>query len=253
MRIAVAGGTGLVGHYAVAAAEARGHEVRVLSRARGVDIRSDEDLGSALEGVDVVVDTLNLATTRRGAAERFFTDAATRLQRVGAAREVKHLVTLSILGIDRASGYGYYQAKLAQEQAAGQGPVPVTILRAAQFHEFPAQVLALARKGPVAPMIRMRSQPVAARTVGEHLARAVEDRRGGVLELAGPEVHEMPALARKLLKARGVRAWVVPVPLPGPGGRALRSGALLATAGTTLDGPTFDDWLASEDSRVVHF
>jgi uncharacterized protein YbjT (DUF2867 family) len=253
MHIAVAGGTGVVGRYAVAAAEARGHDVRVLSRGRGVDVTSEEQLAPALAGVEVVIDAVNLAGTRRGPAEDFFTRSSAALQRVGATQGVTHLVTLSIVGIDRASAYGYYQAKLAQEATATAGPLPVTILRATQFHEFPAQVLSMTRKGPIAVIPRMRSQTVAARTVGEHLVAAAEQQQGGMLELAGPEVSEMPDLARKLLESRGIRSWVIPLPVPGAGGRALRSGALLATSSTTIDGPTFDEWLVSDDARVVPF
>jgi uncharacterized protein YbjT (DUF2867 family) len=152
---------------------------------------------------------------------------------------------VSIVGIDRVPGYGYYQAKLAHEAAARAGSVPVTILRATQFHEFPAQVLSLTRRGPVAVVPRMRSQPVAARTVGHHLVRLAETQPGGIVELAGPEVHEMPELARKLLAAQGSHALVVPVALPGT--RPMRDGALLASAGATIEGPTFDEWLATDD------
>src|SRR4051812_32656109 len=215
MRIAVAGGTGVVGHYVVAAAHTAGHDVTVISRRRGIDVRDERSLARALAGVDVVIDVLNHASVRRGPAEAFLTDAAQRLQRAAAGGGTHHLVTLSIVGIDRASGFGYYRAKLAHERAALAGPVPATILRATQFHEFPAQLLATSRKGPFAPVPRMRAQPVAARTVAEHLVRLAESQPGSTQELAGPEVHEMPDLARRLLAARGVRAWVLPLPLPG--------------------------------------
>ena len=39
---------------------------------------------------------------------------------VGAAAGVQHLVTLSIVRIDRASGYGYHRARPAQGRAAPQ-------------------------------------------------------------------------------------------------------------------------------------
>ncbi len=251
MRIAVAGGTGVVGRYVVAAAHGAGHDVVVLSRRRGVDVRDELRLRTALAGTDVVIDALNIATIQRGPAEAFFTETSGCLQRAAAAAGVSHLVTLSILGIDRVPGHGYYAAKLAQEQVVGAGPVPVTILRAAQFHEFPAQMLAAGRKGPVAAVPRMLSQPVAARTVGEHLVRAAAERPGGTVELAGPEVHEIPVLARRLLAARGVRARVVAVPIPGASGRAIRDGALLATDRTTLDGPAYDAWLSTDDASTV--
>ena len=51
-----------------------------------------------------------------------------------------HHVALSIVGIDRVP-LGYYVGKLRQEELCLAGRVPATVLRATQFHEFPAQVL----------------------------------------------------------------------------------------------------------------
>jgi uncharacterized protein YbjT (DUF2867 family) len=56
--------------------------------------------------------------------------------RTAAAAGVRHIVALSIIGINRVP-YGYYQGKLRQEKVLQESPVPVSILRAAQFHEFP--------------------------------------------------------------------------------------------------------------------
>lgn len=251
MRIAVAGGTGVVGRHVVAAAREAGHDVVVLSRSKGVDVRSGGGLAEALDGVDVVVDALNVASVRRRVAERFFVETSTRLQEVGHERGVAHLVTLSIVGIDRDTGYGYYDAKLAQERAAQAGPVPCSVLRATQFHEFPGQMVASLRLGPVAAAPRMQSRTVAARTVGEHLVRLAADRPGGVHELGGPEVHDVVDLARRTVGARGERVRVVPLTMPGRAGRAFRSGLLLPGADATLDGPTFEQWLASPDAAAV--
>ena len=41
------------------------------------------------------------------------------------------------------------------------GPLPVTIVRATQFHEFPAQLLTRLRKGPIAANAEHARQPVA--------------------------------------------------------------------------------------------
>jgi uncharacterized protein YbjT (DUF2867 family) len=247
VRIAVAGGTGVVGRYAVTAAESAGHETIVVSRHAGVDVRSGVGVADALAGADVVIDTLNAPSATRRGAEAFFRETSRQLQRLGEAAGVKHLVTLSIVGIDRVPRFGYYQAKRGHESAARSGSIPVTILRATQFHEFPAQVLSRTRKGPLAVVPRMRSQPVAARTVGEHLVNLAETRPGGTVELAGPQVHEMPDLARRLLASRGIRAVVVPVALPGT--RPMREAALLAGPDTAVDGPAFDDWLRTDDGH----
>ena len=244
MDVAVVGGTGLAGGYAVEALRAGGHSVRVLSRSTGVDITTGEGLDAALAGVDVAIDATNAMTLRRSTATHFFEQGARRLQSAAKAQGVQHIVLLSIVGMERVRGYGYYDAKLAQERAARAGDVPVTVLRATQFHEFPAQVMAQFRFGPFAVVPHIRSQPVAARTVGAHLARLAAERPGGTVELAGPEVHDIADLARRLVRERG-GPRVVAVSLPGKAGRDMRGGALLATAETTIDGPTFDEWLRS--------
>jgi len=167
MRIAVAGGTGTVGRYVVQAAEQSGHHVVVLSRRAGIDLQNGEGLAAALEGIEVVVDATNAGTTNQAKATAFFCEVSRRLQTVATAQGVTRLVTLSIVGADRVPGFGYYQAKLAHEAAALEGPLPATIVRATQFHEFPAQIFGRTRMGPVAMVPRMRVQPIAARTVGE--------------------------------------------------------------------------------------
>ncbi|HEX3841024.1 MAG TPA: hypothetical protein VHU85_09565 [Acidimicrobiales bacterium] len=252
MRIAVARGTGTVGKYVVLAAERAGHQVAVLSRRTGVDVQTGDGLMAALEGADVVVDAINAESMSRSKASAIFQETTGRLQAAGAAQGVAWLVTLSIVGIDRVPGFGYYQAKLAQEAAALEGPLPVTIVRATQFHEFPAQVLERAHFGPLALVPRMRVQPIAARTVGEILVEVASAPPGDTrVEVAGPEAADLVALARAVVVRRRQRTAVAPVRVPGQGGKAIRSGALLPTPGVRLAGPSFAEWLAGEDLAAV--
>jgi uncharacterized protein YbjT (DUF2867 family) len=255
VKVAVAGGTGVVGSYAVHAMGIAGWDVSVLSRSNGVDVVSGEGLAAALEGVEVIVDTLNSPSIRRAEATDFFRTTTRNLHHVGAAAGVQHLVTLSIVGIDRVPGYPYYAAKLAQEQEAESGPIPGTILRATQFHEFPAQVMRTTRKGRWAAVPRMTAQPVAARTVGQHLTRMVSQRPGEIVELAGPAVEDMVEMARRLIRASGKRVHVMPLSLPGAAAKAMRGEALLVTPSpkSVVDGPTFDEWLESDDAKAVPF
>lgn len=259
MRIAIAGGTGTVGRHAVRAAEADGHDVVVVSRSRGIDAQTGQGLGDALAGVDAIVDATNMATLEGFmGGGTFFTDVAHRLQQVGASQGVRRIVTLSIVGIDRAAGFAYYGSKLRHEQATLGGPVPTTIVRATQFHEFPGQILERTRRGPVALMPNMLVQPVAADVVGrvlvEHATGSasgdpVETPHGPVFELAGPGVTRLVPMARDLLRHRGTRAVVIPLLVPGAAARAMRSGALLPSEGARIEGPTFERWLASGADR----
>lgn len=252
MRVAVAGGTGVAGAHAVGAARAAGHRVVVLARSAGVDVRTGIGLGGALDGVDAVIDATSPGTTEEVAATAFYTTVAGTLQRAAAAAGVGHLVVLSIVGIDGpAGGYGFYAANLRHERAAAAGEVPVTVLRATQFHEFPGQVLARTRRGPVAVVPTMRCQTVAARTVGEVLVElaGAPPGDGGPVELAGPgPARPLPELARELLARGRRRAAVLAVRLPGAAGRAMATGGLLPGEGARLEGPTWSAWLDGPDA-----
>src|SRR6478609_8579772 len=237
MKIAAAGGTGLVGRMVVDAARERGHDVVVLARAEGVDLTTGAGLAERLAGVDAVVDVTSIRTQKREESEAFFGAITHNLQAAGAA----HVVALSIVGIDDVDT-GYYAGKRLQERVLAEGTVPWSVLRATQFHEFAEQVLQFVKVGPFSLVPRMQSQPVAAREVAEALIDLAEAGPSGkVADLAGPERHDMVDLARRVAAGRRV----VPVRVPGAGGRAMRSGALCPTE----DGPrgriTFDEWLAS--------
>jgi uncharacterized protein YbjT (DUF2867 family) len=242
MLIAVAGGTGVVGRMVVEAARTRGHEPVVISRARGVDLVHGTGLPEALRDVDAVIDVANTGAMTKSAAVEFFGTATNNLLAAEKQNGVGHHVALSIVGIDRVPT-GYYQGKLRQEQLIAAGGVPWTVLRATQFHEFPVQVLSRV-KGPVAPVPRMRSATVAAREVAEHLVTlATAPPRGMAPELAGPQVHDMVELARRVLRARGERRVVVPVRLPGRAGAAFAADGLLPTGDGPRGRQTFDEWL----------
>ena len=242
MRIAVAGGTGTIGRLVVDAARSRGDDPRVLARSQGVDVVAGSGLSAALDGADVVVDVLNAPTTQAEPARRFFSVAALNIVRAADEVGVRRIVCLSIVGLPRVSAYGYYAAKLAQEAAYREGPVPVSMVRSTQWHEFVDQLLDLGRRGPVAAIPRMRVQPVAAASVAEVLVDvAAADVGGELLEVAGPQLEEMPDLARRRLRQRGMRTRVVPVPFPGAG-KPVREGALVPGADARLVGPTYDAW-----------
>src|SRR4051794_12946521 len=139
MQVAVIGGSGVAGSYAVEALRDDGHTVRDISRRTGVDVYTGEGLVEALADVDVVIDTLNTTSLRRAAAKEFFSTTARRVQSAAEAQGVAHLVLLSILGIDRVRGYGYYEAKLAQEAETTGGAGAGTRVRSGPVPEVPRE------------------------------------------------------------------------------------------------------------------
>jgi uncharacterized protein YbjT (DUF2867 family) len=224
--------------------QAAGHEPVVLARSRGVNVLTGDGLEEALARTSAIIDVTNVTTNSRRKAVAFFGTGTGNLLRAAERAGVGHHVVLSIVGCDRVE-FGYYEGKRRQEQLTLEGPVPATVLRATQFHEFPAQLLARV-PGPLALAPRMRSQTVAAAEVAEHLVRLATGPAVGLApDLAGPEVHEMTDLVRQVLRAQHSRRLAVPLRIPGAGGKAMAAGALLPTE----DGPrgrvTFAEWLAA--------
>lgn len=248
MRIAVAGGTRLVGSKVVAHAETAGHDVVVLSRAHGVDLTTGKGLAERLAGLDVVVDTTSTTATAAKRTVPFFRAVAENLQAASEAAGVRRIVTLSIVGIDGLGGglYGHYDGKRAQEAATEAGSVPTTVLRATQFHDFAGQVIDLQARAGVLPMPRTPVQTVDVDVVAQHLVRLASEPRSEQRarhDLAGPEKRLLGDLVRATARARGKRLLVLPAWLPGKTPRRIREGALLAPPGAVLDGSTFDAWL----------
>jgi uncharacterized protein YbjT (DUF2867 family) len=246
MTIAVTGATGRVGRHVVDLLEAKGHDVVAISRSHGVDVITGDGLEEALTGVDAIVDTATGPTPDERAATDFFTTAAGNLQAAGAKAGVQRIVVVSIVGCDRFSS-GYNAAKIAQERAMLSGPIPATILRAAQFHEFVAQLVEWGTTGDVCYVPSMRTQLVAARTVGEALADLAVDGRfaeGQISEIAGPREERLVDMARLLVARRGdpVR---VEISDRDPDSELYEAGALLPGPDATLAGPTFEEWLAA--------
>ncbi|RYJ07338.1 MAG: SDR family oxidoreductase [Actinomycetales bacterium] len=248
MRIAVAGGTGMVGRHVVQVAQERGHDVLVLSRGEGVDLLTAEGLVDSLAGVEVVVDVTSVQTQRTEESEAFFGTVTRHLLAAGAEAGVTHHVVLSIVGVD-AAPEGYYAGKVLQEQLVLDGPVPSTVLRATQFHEFAQQLHGSFAFGPVMVVPRMRSQPVAAREVAERLVDlAVGPPAGRTTDLGGPGTLRMVDMVRAYGRAVGDRRRVVAVPLPGRFGRAMRDGSLVADQDADHGTQTFEQWLGGVES-----
>lgn len=246
MDIAIAGGTGTIGRQVVAAARRRGHAVRVLSRAAGVDAVTGVGLEGALRGADAVIDVLNARTSDARRATEFFQRTTTNLleaaERVGAG----HHIALSIVGIDRAP-HGYYSAKLAQEAVLTASRRPWTILRATQFHDFAAQMYEQAAVGPLHPAVRMRTQPVDPEEVAARLVQLAERPESGrARDLAGPREEQLADMMRSWARHHGMRGWMPRIGLPGRFGGAMRSGALLPGPDADLGTGTFAEWLAAQ-------
>ena len=153
---------------------------------------------------------------------------------------------MSIIGIDKFHG-GYNAAKVAQEHTLLDGPLPVRIVRAAQFHEFVAELVGWTIQDGVAHVPEMRTQLVAARAVAEAVADAAEEpegRNGAITEVAGPQEERLAEAAAALFARRGDAVEIRESRQPGdPDAAAYAEGAALPNSGAKLAGPSFEAWL----------
>jgi uncharacterized protein YbjT (DUF2867 family) len=253
VKIGVVGGTGTFGRLAVEQLAARGHDVVTLSRRpprgagsgrhRRIDLTTGEGLPGELDDIELVVDASNVANPGK-AARAVLVDGTRRLMEAEAAAGVDRHFLISIVGIDRVP-FSYYKLKLEQEAALENTGIPVTILRATQFHQLLDMAFGAMSRFGVLPRLRAPMQPVDPRDVAVTLADAVgEGLWDGRREIAGPEIKSVAELARTWKAARRKRGLLVPLPLAGKAAAALKAGAL-----TSADAPrgkvTFAEWLGT--------
>lgn len=248
MRIAVAGGTGTVGRHVVAVARERGHHVVSLSRAEGVDLITGRGLDQALQDVDTVIDVSGIQVLSTKKAVDFFTNATQNLLAAGKKAGVKHHVVLSIVGIDKANS-GLYAGKLVQEDEVRHGGIPWTILRSTQFHEFVPMSIKAASVGPLVLVPTMVTQPVAAKEVAAALVDAAEaGPKGRIPDLGGPRTEHLKGLVSAYLAKTQQKKLIVPLRVPGPMGKAMRTGGLIPAPGSAVGRQTFQKWLEANDA-----
>ena len=252
-KIAVAGATGRLGRHVVDVLKAGGYDFVPISRSHGVDVITGEGLAEALDGVECVIDAATGSSPDQEAATDFFTTAARNLHAVGEQAGVRRMLVVSIIGTDRFTA-GYGAAKIAHERAMLSGPIPVRVLRAAQFHEFVPELLEWGRQGDVSYVPKMRTQVVAARTVAETLAELVNGSSPApgatgplIFEIAGPREESLVDIARLFAAKRGNSVRIEAVSNPADPDRDVNeNGGLLPGPGATLGGPTFAEWLDSD-------
>ena len=243
MKIAVMGGTGLIGSQVVKILNAGGHEAVPHSPSTGVDLLSGRGLPEALNGVDVVINLTN-SPTFDDASLAFFPTTSDNLRAAAADAGVGHAVLLSIVGAELVPGLVYYRGKVLQEDVLKSGSTPYSIVRVTQFFEFIESALSFSADENTVRLSATLIQPIAAADV----AQAVADVSSGAplrgtRNVAGPEVFRLDELGRITLAARDDHRTVVTDDSAGV--FAAASGdALIAKDGAVLAATTYREWLA---------
>ncbi|MFJ1598101.1 SDR family oxidoreductase [Streptomyces sp. NPDC088261] len=243
MRVAVIGGTGLIGSQVVKKLNAVGHEAVPHSQSTGVDVLSGEGLDAATAGADVVVNLTNSPTFDE-ASLAFFQTSMDNLLAAAGKNGAGHFLILSIVGVDQVPQLDYYRAKALQEDILTAGPIPYSIVRATQFMEFMDATLSWTTSGDVVRLPPTPLQPIAAEDVSDAVAGvAAGPPLQGIRNIAGPDVFPLDELGRITLAARPDGRSVVTDPTAGLFG-AVEGDVLIARGDAHLAPTRYTDWLA---------
>jgi len=243
MKIAVIGGTGLVGSQVVKILNAYGHQAAPQSPSTGLDLLTTEGLPEAVEGAEVVVNLTN-SPTFDDASPAWFQTTMDNLLTAAKAAGVGHAVILSILGADQVPGMVYYRAKVLQEDMLKAGLVPYSIVRATQFFEFMDSVLAETADESTVRLPATLIQPIASADVAQEVADvSVGTPLRGTRNIAGPDVFALDELGRLTLAAHGDHRTVVTDNGAGMFAAASRD-ALIAKNDAVIAKTAYREWLA---------
>lgn len=253
-KVLVTGGTGVLGSKVVERLGFSGAAARVLSHGgrpgtvRG-DLLTGEGLDRAVEGIDTIV---HCASSPLRKSRQVDVEGTERLLEAASRAGVSHIVYISIVGIDRAQSYPYYRVKLETERRIEGSPVPHTILRATQFHDFVLGMVRLLDRPPV--MLVPGGFLGQAVDVGEVAARLVElalsEPAGRVPDMGGPEVRTLADATRAYLAATRRRRRIFEAPVPGKTARAFREGALTCPDGMR-GGISWEEFLRERRNPVT--
>jgi uncharacterized protein YbjT (DUF2867 family) len=243
MKIAVIGGTGLIGSQVVGILNASGHEAVPHSPSTGVDLLSGQGLPAALKGADVVVNLTN-SPTFDDASTAFFQTTMDNLLAAAETAGTGHAVILSIVGADQVPDLVYYRAKVLQEDILKAGPVPYSIVRATQFFEFIDAVLSWTADENTVRLPGTLVQPMAAADVAQAVADVCAGAPlHGTRDVAGPEVFPLDELGTITLAAHGDHRTVVTDSNAGMFAAAAGD-ALIAKDGAVIAKTSYREWLA---------
>lgn len=244
MKIAVIGGTGLVGSQVVKILTEDGHEAVPHSKSSGVDLVTGRGLPEALAGADVVVNLTNSPTFDED-SPTFFEESMDNLLAAADMAGVGHAVILSILGADLVPDLAYYRAKVLQEEMLKVGPVPYSIVRATQFFEFIGPAMSWTSDEAAVRLPATLIQPMASADVAQAVAEvSVGTPLMGTRNVAGPEVFTLAELGKITLVTHGDPRPVVVDETAGLFA-AVSGNALIAKDGedAVIAKTAYQDWL----------
>src|SRR5918998_2657093 len=244
MKVVVTGGGGPLGGEVMSRLRSRQVRAVAASRRTGFALASGEGVREVLADADVIV---HAATNFR--FRKVDLDGTRRIIRILQERsQPPHLIYVSIVGVDR-NPFPYYRAKYACELVLERSGLPVTVVRATQFHTLVRGLGELGARGPVALAPKgLTFQSCDHRWVAEELVPLVlADIPLGyrrTSDLAGPErttFVEAVELARQ--SAGKGPSRLITLPAVGPILQAYAAGANLPGPDAKIGGVGYRTWL----------
>ncbi|MGB3415021.1 MAG: hypothetical protein WBA28_09945 [Microbacteriaceae bacterium] len=224
-----------------------GVKAEFFSRSTGFDV-TQSDSERSFGQVDVVIEATDVSTMNAKVAKEFFSSSTRAISQAAKNSSASKHILISIVNCEKpeVQGYGYYAGKSEQERVARKLSENLTIVRSTQWFEFAKQITDRLKVGPLRAVPNMLIQPVALDAVADIVAEcALGERNGSQYDLAGPDIMTMKEMARRVLPNN---TSIIAIPLPGPAGKAFRSGALLADTNAEVEiiGPHLEEWIAQQ-------
>lgn len=247
MNVVVTGGSGGLGREIVTRLRRRQVRTVAASRRTGVDLATGEGLAEVLADAGVV---MHLATSPR--FRRVDLDGTRRIIEILRRRaDPPPLVYLSIVGCDR-NPFPYYRAKYACELVLARSGLPVTVVRATQFHTLLHSIGEVSARGLVVVAPKgLAFQSCDPRWVADELTALVLAgapvgyRRTS--DLSGPERMTFTEVVELGRRAAGKELGRL-LTLPAVGGalRAFAAGANLPGPDAKIGGLGYRAWLTNQ-------
>jgi uncharacterized protein YbjT (DUF2867 family) len=236
-RILLTGATGYVGGRLLRVLEERGHAVRCLVRRPehllprvgpgtevvGGDLLDAASLAPALEGVGAAYYLVH--SLAGGEFERRDREAATNFAAAARKAGLERVVYLGGLADETQPLSPHLRSRLEVGEILRRSGVPVVELRASIVLGSGSvsfeMVRALVERLPV--MVTPRwvdtpAQPIAVQDLLDYLVRALEIDAAGspIFEIGGADRTSYAGLMREYARQRGLRRWMIPVPVLTP-------------------------------------
>jgi uncharacterized protein YbjT (DUF2867 family) len=231
--VVVTGASGFVGAHLARALLGAGYEVRAMTR------RPDNYDGAGKPMAGDVLDPNSLARTVDGADAAYYlvhsldsadfaerdAEGARNFVRAAAGANLRRIVYLGGLGDEATTLSSHLRSRRAVEKILQEGPVPLTVLRAAVIvghgsisWEITRQLVDHLPAVLTPRWVQTRAQPIALPDVIRYLVGVLQisDAAGQVYEIGGPEAMRYIDMLQRAAGVRGRPLPNVTVPLLTP-------------------------------------